>query len=272
MRISILTLGLLISFISCQKTENEDPTNKIEPFLFVKLDASAPVFEIPNVISYRDLSLPGKPLVTSNKITLNNTGVYPVMARNNKNDSTLVKIFVSNDPDKFKVLTDGGTYVILTRHTDADVGQDNFSSQTPNWWKSCDSKVARQANQNGIKYAKSIGEHIKLWNLPVGELYTSEFCRNVQTIENMNLGPFKISKELTYIVYGTDHSKDAINLMKQLPVNNKVHILIGHSQLRSLRVGLTTFDWNDAFIYKLESGKEPAYIGLIKNREWIDYN
>jgi phosphohistidine phosphatase SixA len=271
MRNFILKFCLLISFIACQKTENDDSASKIQPFLFIKLDTSQPVFSIPDVVNYRNLSLPDKPLVNSNQITLNNIGVYTVMANSGKKDSTLVKIFVSNDPEKFKMLSDGSTYAIVARHSDADVGQDDFNSKTTDWWKSCDSKMARQINQNGIKYAKSVGEHIKLWKLPVGELYTSEFCRNVQTIENMKLGPFKTTKELTYVVYGTDHSKDALNLMKQLPINNKVHILIGHSQLRSLRPGLSTLDWNDAFIYKLESGKEPAYIGLIKNREWIEY-
>ena len=271
MRISIFALCLLISFISCQKTEIEESTGKIQPFLFVKLDAAQPVFTIPDVVSYRNLSLPGKPLVNSNQITLNSTGVYSIMANSGNKDSTLVKIFVSNDPQKFKMLSDGGTYAIVARHSDADVGQDDFNSKTPDWWKSCDPKVARQISQNGIKYAKSIGDHIKLWKLPLGELYTSEFCRNVQTIENMNLGTFKTTKELTYVVYGTDHSKDALNLMKRLPINNKVHILIGHSQLRSLRPGLSSLDWNDAFIYKLEIGKEPTYIGLIKNREWIEY-
>ena len=262
---------LLIAFIACQKTENDDSASKIPSFLFVKFDATQPLFSIPDVVNYRNLSLADKPLVNSNQIILNNIGVYPIMAYSGKKDSALVKIFVSNDPDKFKMLADGSTYAVVARHSDADVGQDDFNSKTPDWWKSCDSKVARQINQNGIKYAKSIGEHIKLWKLPVGELYTSEFCRNVQTIENMKLGPYNITKELTYVVYNTDHAKDAVNLMKKLPVNNKVHILIGHSQLRSLRPGLSSLDWNDAFIYKLESGKEPTYIGLIKNREWIEY-
>jgi phosphohistidine phosphatase SixA len=272
MKTSIISLIFFALLLGCKSSDIENPI--LSTRYFVKYESKTFNFSLPkSVVSYRALFNPNKPLIQGNQLEINKIGVYSVMARTSEKDSILVKIFASVEPEKFEKLSDGSTYALLVRHSDADVGVDDFNSTLPEWWTSCDATKARQINKAGLKYAKSIGENIKSWNIPVGSLLSSEFCRCRQTLESMNLGSFQTSKELTYRVYKTNHVTEVTSLLKKLPINNKVHILIGHSELINLQPSLRfEFDWNDALIYRLENGKEPQFIAKINYPEWIDYN
>jgi phosphohistidine phosphatase SixA len=269
--ITLIFFGLLLGCKS--DTENGVPLipEAVKPFYFISADSKLLEFRLPGIIKYQALYLANQPIIEGNTVKFTNTGVYSVLAYQDDKKTVLVKFFVTYDIPKISTLNDGGTYALVFRHSDANVGADNFSSTIFEWWKSCDAKIARQINDAGLQKAKSIGENLKILNIPIGSLYSSEFCRCRQTLEKMNFGSFENSKELTYQVYKTNYKTEVTTLLKKLPINKKVHILIGHSELSTIVTPfLTTFNWNDALLYRLETGKEPIFVSVVRNNEWID--
>ena len=105
-------------------------------------------------------------------------GIQQVVIKplDNSADSLLLTVAVTPSATLFKAIRDGN-HVLIFRHAAADVGVDLSASPTPEWWKSCDSKVARQLSNQGLSDATNTGKTLKLLDIPVGRVVSSEFCR-----------------------------------------------------------------------------------------------
>jgi phosphohistidine phosphatase SixA len=162
------------------------------------------------------------------------------------------------------------------RHANASTGSDQLNSKEPNWWKSCDSKLARQITTPiGYEQSEKTGWVMKKLKLPFDTLMTSEFCRCRQTAESFKLNlPIKEEKALTYYVYEeTKRYANTINLYENKAVSIKNHIGITHAGFAAGPPDpalLGSLQWGDCAVFKQnQQGKALSHIGNIPLTEWL---
>jgi phosphohistidine phosphatase SixA len=187
-------------------------------------------------------------------------GVYSMVAKNkqDKKDSLIFRIMVTARADVFKSLQNGG-YSLVFRHTAADVGVDQTATSTANWWKSCDENLARQLNDKGKKDAQKIGSVLKLGQIVVERLLSSEFCRCFTTAELMGFGKaLQTQKDLTFFVYDeANRYANTMNVASSQPIDDKNTVIVTHAGFSGnipTTAPLTKLEWGDAAIFKLGSG------------------
>jgi phosphohistidine phosphatase SixA len=166
----------------------------------------------------------------------------------------------------------GETYAIVLRHADANVGRDQKRSQIENWWKSCDSTLARQLNPQGIKRATEMGKIFKDLKFPIGRVISSEFCRAKSTAELVNTGlPIVTDGRINhpdYNVSGQSLFKGMIAIMKDQPIDNKLTLISTHHPMNESGTsgypsfpGISPFTWTGAYFIKISADKTITYEG-----------
>jgi phosphohistidine phosphatase SixA len=202
-----------------------------------------------------------------------NAGVYQLTVKNERNvkDSLVINIVVSPRADVLKPLQKGG-YALIFRHAAADVGVDQLSSTAAEWWKSCDSKLARQLNDQGKKDAVAIGKAIKNLQIPVGRVFGSEFCRCYTTADLMNFGlPTQQSKDLTYYVYDEPNRyANTMKLSSVQPIDAQNSVFVIHAGFSTVPspAPLNSLAWGDAAVFKLGTGQTTTYVSTVTLTEW----
>jgi len=167
-----------------------------------------------------------------------------------------------------------GAYSLVFRHAAADVGSDQLGSTTPEWWKSCDSKLARQLNDQGKKDAPTIGKTFKNLQIPIGRVLSSEFCRCYTTADLMNTGvATQQSKDITFYVY--DEPNRYANTMKLAaaqPIDAQNSVLVIHAGFSAVPspAPLNSLAWGDAAVFQLVAGQTAKYITTIRVNEWTE--
>jgi phosphohistidine phosphatase SixA len=167
------------------------------------------------------------------------------------------------------------TYAIVLRHADADNGSDFSESTGPaNWWISCDPKVARQLNEQGIARATELGKIFKNLQFPITRVISSEFCRAKMTAELINAGPeIKRDGRLNHPAYNTSGKTLFRNLRDILLEegsvdDNKITLISTHHPINEFgNSGIPTFpevsafNWTGAFFVKIAADKTITYEG-----------
>ena len=192
----------------------------------------------------------------------------------NSADSLRLTIAVTPSTSLFKLLQEGNQ-IIIFRHAAADVGVDQNTSTTPEWWKSCDSKLARQLNAQGVKDAVSIGKTLKLLTIPLGRVITSEFCRAFTTAEQMATGlPVKQVSELNlYMPTEINRCEITLNLAANQPRDSKNTLFVTHTGIIANQpdcLTLNKLQWGDAAVFTLNENKSIRYAGIIPVKDWTD--
>ena len=90
-------------------------------------------------------------------------------------------------PALIDALKQGG-YNIYFRHAQTDWSQDDYINKAGDW-NSCDPAQVRQLSTEGKQVASSIGAAIRALRIPVGKIFSSPYCRCVQTAEFLGVGP-----------------------------------------------------------------------------------
>lgn len=199
---------------------------------------------------------------------------FTVKSVRNVNDSVVIKVLTTSRAEVLRPLQKGG-YVLVFRHAAADVGSDQTNSTEANWWKSCDSKLARQLNDQGKKEAEATGKALKNLEIPVSRVFSSEFCRCFTTADLMSIGmPTQQTKELTYYVY--EESKRYENTMKLVDsqtIDAKNTVVVGHTGFSGTMPSpapLSSLNWGDAGIFQLLPGQSARYVTTVKVAEWTE--
>jgi len=81
-----------------------------------------------------------------------------------------------------------GGFNIYFRHAATDWTKEDQVTQKGDW-KSCDPGKMRQLAPEGRAAARKIGTAIRRMNIPVGRVWSSEYCRTRETARHLNLGP-----------------------------------------------------------------------------------
>jgi phosphohistidine phosphatase SixA len=214
---------------------------------------------------------------TGKFIAGNTEGVFTLTAINSKNklDTLKRRIIVLKQGELFNDIKKGG-YIVSFRHAAASVGSDQTSSKTTEWWKSCESTIARQITLPiGKNQSDSTGKVFKFLKIPVDTTYTSEFCRCKQTAEYFNLGvPNKTIKDLTFFVYDEANRYDnTTKFFSARPLTPKNYFVVGHAGYGKTPspAPLASLNWGDAAVFKqVAVGTEPKYIKTITVGEWVN--
>lgn len=113
-----------------------------------------------------------------------------------------------------------GGYIIFFRHA-ITPGQDPFKENPPNERvEDCSSQ--RQLNEAGREQAKIIGEKFRQYNIPVGEVFSSQFCRCYETAQ-IAFGKYKI---LDWIAKYDLNSID--RELRRAPTDGTNRVYVGH--------------------------------------------
>lgn len=285
----VCCLGLLFS---CQP--EDEPVNKIlssdfiDGVLFLNHSDEGFAIQIPTSTSAKFFSSPSKntfeidesgedflelapglywiDVVWENGIPVRET--IPVYITKNKEEAIQTVSALK------KMKTENAGYAIVLRHANATVGEDIVTSPIPQWWKSCDSNVARQLNESGKNNAKKIGDAIRKLSIPVSASISSEFCRAVQTFENMALG-VNIAQDRR-LNHENESKKlvmweDAFQVIKDNPKNDGIVVLVGHYNMYAenpYRTSIRPFNQSDGFLMRRLPTGELDFIGSIPIYMW----
>ena len=97
-------------------------------------------------------------------------------------------------PGLIAALRQGG-YIIYFRHAQTDWSQSDQVS-TEGDWTSCDPGRMRQLSDEGRATARRIGDALRLLDIPVGRVLSSEYCRTRETARLMNIGPVQPTRSI----------------------------------------------------------------------------
>lgn len=275
----LLVFGLMLGFVSCKQ---EDP---ILPLEAIGFDGKTAIISPSGKLSVKfNQRVTWK--TTAGTATQNtqdsliysaptNAGVYQMTVKNERDpmDSLVIKVIVSSRADVLKPLQKGG-YALVFRHAAADVGSDLLNAGTGEWWKSCDSKLARQLNDQGKKEATEIGKALRNLEIPIGRMLSSEYCRCYTTADLMGFSlPTQQAKDLTYYVYDEPNRyANTMKLTSAQPIDAQNSVLVIHAGFSVVPspAPLSSLAWGDAAIFKLATGQTATYVATIKVTEWTE--
>ena len=140
---------------------------------------------------------------------------------------------VSETDALLTTLSHGG-YVVFLRHGETDRSI-QASLTGPSWWKSCDPAISRQLSDKGREQARTIGKALGARGIPVGTVYSSDYCRAIETAR-LAFGRTETVFELNWLTADGDGPADLSPnrlVVKQLlstqPPSGKNTVIVGHS-------------------------------------------
>ncbi|MEZ4905449.1 MAG: hypothetical protein R2822_28635 [Spirosomataceae bacterium] len=275
--------GLCLVCVFCVSCKQEDPILPLEALGFdgktaIVLPSGKVSFKFNQGITWKTSAGTASKNAQDSLVYVapTNVGIYQMVIKNERDpkDSLVIKIAVSPRADVLKPLQKGA-YALVFRHAAADVGSDQLGSTTAEWWKSCDSKLARQLNDQGKKDAPAIGKTFKNLQIPIGRVLSSEYCRCYTTADLMNTGvATQQLKDITYYVYDeANRYANTIKAASNQPVDNQNTVLVIHGGFSGALPNpapLNALNWSDAAVFQLVAGQTAKYITTIRANEWIE--
>ena len=123
-----------------------------------------------------------------------------------------------------------GGYNLYMRHGSATIGQDGNLAQVPIWWENC--AIQRNISDTGREQARIVGASIRELKIPVGQVLTSQFCRNRDTGYGMSLGPIEVTEDLNHQIgqrIGFDVNAARFKQLAETPAKGTNRVLVSHT-------------------------------------------
>jgi phosphohistidine phosphatase SixA len=140
-----------------------------------------------------------------------------------------------------------GGYTIYFRHAATDWSQEDQVAVEGDW-TSCRPDRMRQLSTRGRETARRIGASIRALGIPIGRIFSSEYCRARETAELMGLGPVVATQAIMNLraadwVGGREEVVDrARNELGRLPKTGTNTIVVGHGNLMQAAAGVYTIE------------------------------
>jgi len=177
-----------------------------------------------------------------------------------------------------------GGYTLFWRHGAADICADATNlgaasnAAVPDWWKSCDANcpaggggtaTARQLNAKGIMESNVTGLDMTTRGIPIGRVRSSEFCRCIQTAENMAFpAPIELEPDLTFYVYDeANRCQSSMAMLAELPAAGTNTAHISHAGFQCPTLDLLA--WGEAAIFKPNGAGGTTFIARVLPNEWL---
>lgn len=185
---------------------------------------------------------------------------------------TLSSGVFANDQDQTRLLLDGlrrGGYVIFMRHAATDHTQKDTN---PNDLTDCTQQ--RNLSVDGRAQAKTVGEAFKALQIPVGNVYSSVFCRCLDTAK-IAFGKAISTPEISSIqdlpVAERDVRVKALrDLLHRAPQPNTNTVIVSHLYLFEFAAGLSVEEGEIAILKPKADGSGIDFAGRVKASGWND--
>ena len=172
----------------------------------------------------------------------------------------------------------GETYAIVLRHADADFGKDwsvkHDTDGPENWWKSPDSLLARQLNNQGLARAKEMKNIFKDLKYPITKVFSSEFFRAIETAQLIDAGPtITIDGRINHPAYLRTRQtlfNGLLNIINETPADGKMMLISTHHPINEFErenpvpstfPQVSVFNWTGAYFVKIAADKSVTYQG-----------
>jgi phosphohistidine phosphatase SixA len=207
-------------------------------------------------------------------------GVIIITAKNASDTTKKVtrRLYITPRATLLNDMQKGG-YVLSFRHGNASTGQDQLGlAFSTNWWKSCDASLARQLDTkepSGFTQMQATGRALRNLKLVVGKVMSSEYCRCLQSAQELRFTNLTIeqNKDITYYVYDeANRYQNTMKLINSQPINAKNVVIVTHAgfSMTPNPAPLNVLNWGDAAIFKLQANQTANYVSSISSREWVD--
>lgn len=139
----------------------------------------------------------------------------------------------------------GGGYNIYFRHAETDWSQSDRLTAAGEW-TSCDPSRMRQLADKGHETARRIGAAFRRLAIPVGAVFSSEYCRSYETARAMALGEVTKSREIMNMraadfLGGRDAVTRRAKAMLAIPPAEGTNaVLVAHGNLMRAATGAYT--------------------------------
>ncbi len=158
-----------------------------------------------------------------------------------------------------------GGHVILIRHAASNKSQEDAAKVDLN---NCNTQ--RNLSREGRIDARQIGQGIDTLQIPVGKVFSSPFCRAMDT-GRLAFSRVEPSRSLNYVTNSSADEKKAASMLKpllsNLPATGTNTILISHSTNIKATLGFVPEE-GEALIFKPEGNSKYELLGRIRAQEW----
>ena len=176
-------------------------------------------------------------------------------------------------PDLVQALRSGGHWICF-RHAATEWTQSDRVEREGDW-TSCDPAVIRQLSQEGRTTAKEVGEAVRRLGIPVGEVWSSEYCRTVETARLLALGPVRTTRQLFNLIAadllgGRDAVVERARQFMREPVPDGTNrVLVAHGNLMQALTGVSLPEAGAVVMtYAPESGLR--MIAVLEAGDWLE--
>ncbi|WP_455208802.1 histidine phosphatase family protein [Kaarinaea lacus] len=159
-----------------------------------------------------------------------------------------------------------GGYVIFFRHAATDYSQEDTDLSNPT---NCEAQ--RHLSDTGKQQAKEIGEGFAMLGIPVGDVFTSQFCRCSNTAK-IAFGKAETTIEITSIqgVTPEERLRRIENLRTMIntpPKPNTNTVLVAHKWMFKEASG-QVLEEGEAAIFKPQASGIALMVRRVKAEEW----
>lgn len=166
-------------------------------------------------------------------------------------------------------LQDGGLIVYL-RHTETE---EDYADQVTAEMGLCSTQ--RGLSENGWMQAKKIGEEFKRLSIPVGKVWSSEYCRAWQTAD-LAFGRYEKTEKLNFYP-AAEFTSEQMGIMKTaaeplliaLPAAGNT-VIVGHDDVFEAVTEIYPEPQGVAYVLK-PTGNEFEIMGRIGPDDWSDF-
>lgn len=165
-----------------------------------------------------------------------------------------------------------GGYNIYFRHAATDWSTDDRVVNDGDWL-SCDARRMRQLSEQGRLQARRIGAAMRRLQIPVGRVFSSEYCRARQTAQHMNLGRPETTREIMNMraasfVGGDEKAiENARRLLSIPPAEGTNAVFVAHGNLMRATSGAYTGEAG-AVVFAPQGESRITIVAVIDWEHW----
>jgi phosphohistidine phosphatase SixA len=155
---------------------------------------------------------------------------------------------------------DEGGYVIMLRHARAPGTGD------PNDFRLGDCTTQRNLDAEGRAQAKALGERLRRAGIASAEVYSSQWCRCLETAALLRLGPVAALPALNSFYQRPDQRQSNLDALRAflagLPADGPLVVLVTHQVTIAAITGRAAAS-GEAVILEADGGAAPPVVGTI---------
>ncbi len=166
----------------------------------------------------------------------------------------------------------GGGYSIYFRHEATDWSQSDQVTARDDWLN-CSPDRMRQLSNRGRDRAARIGRAMRALGIPVSKLYSSPYCRCMETARLMNLGPVIATAEVMNLrvadYFGGRSAivQSARALLSREPAAGTNHVIVAHGNVARESTPVYP-DEGEGVVFRPNAAGGFDVIGRVSAQQW----